>query len=478
MRNHVLILFSLTACLLSGCSQSDYDSDPVTKDNSSRSMSIGVSLPSLTTRVIETADVVKGLITTWESTDALQVFHKYTNNAAVGTMQGFTFSSKAAGNSTTFAYSGAEGYSFTPNNSLYAFNVLPTASHYTQTYNSSNDNFTLSLSGYGSQNGTVANLRNYDAMYGVSSVNAGGTPAAMGMNHQTSALRFDLTNAAFTGTLTNVTFTYIASSGSSLLPSSGGFTLSNNGTLTSGTLTGGTSWTVSNVATSSGTAPVYLMTFPDQRSGTLTIIATVSNGSTYSRTITLSALSLTSGSMKAYKVTLNSSVTTYSLKYYSWDATAEYIDGVTNYNTITTGVATNSCKDCPTFDQMQMYIGAGAYWDSSTSWKDGSGTAHTGGIWLKKKAYISGFDAGTATKVTSAAPTNGVPTNTSEYFFLPAGGYVSGSNSASDVGNIGYYWSSMPSSEAPYVYMLGFDSYGVEAGYLERNYGFCTWSVQ
>jgi len=479
MRNHVLIMCSLAACLLSGCSESDYGSDSANSKNpSSGSMSIDVSLPSGTTRVTETADATKGMITTWENTDALQVFHKYTYNATAGAMQGFTFASKGAGSSTTFAYSGAAGYSFTPNSSLYAFNALPTASNYTKTYNSSTDNFTLSLSGYGSQNGTVTNLRNYDAMYGVSSVNAGGTPAAMEMKHLTSVLRFDLSNTAFTGTLSSVTFTYTASSGSSLLPASGGFTLSNTGTVTGGTLTGGTSWTVNNVSASSGTASVYLMTFPDTRSGTLTITATASNGSTYSRTITLSALSLTSGSMKAYKVTLNSSVTTYSLKYYSWDATAEYIDGVTNYNTITTGVATNSCKDCPTFDQMQMYIGAGAYWDSSTSWKDGSGTAHTGGIWLKKKAYISGFDAGTATKVTSAAPTNGVPTNTSEYFFLPAGGYVSGSNSASDVGNIGYYWSSMPSSEAPYVYMLGFDSYGVEAGYLERNYGFCTWSVQ
>jgi len=477
MRNHVLILFSLTACLLSGCSQSDYDSDPVTKDNSSRSMSIGVSLPSLTTRVIETADVVKGLITTWESTDALQVFHKYTNNAAVGTMQGFTFSSKAAGNSTTFAYSGAEGYSFTPNNSLYAFNVLPTASHYTQTYNSSNDNFTLSLSGYGSQNGTVANLRNYDAMYGVSSVNAGGTPAAMGMNHQTSALRFDLTNAAFTGTLTNVTFTYIASSGSSLLPSSGGFTLSNNGTLTSGTLTGGTSWTVSNVATSSGTAPVYLMTFPDQRSGTLTIIATVSNGSTYSRTITLSALSLTSGSMKAYKITLNLvPVTTYSYKYYMWDATAEYVSGVYNYNTITSGVATNSCKNCPTFDQMEMYIGAGTYWDSTTSWKDDSGTAYTGGLWLKKKAYISGFASGTATKKSHATPTQGIPADTSQYFFLPASGDMIGS-SLNDVGSSGSYWSSTPRSNAIDAYDLLFSSSTVNADYNSRDYGLCLWSV-
>ena len=474
MRIHLLILFSLVAGLFSGCSQSDSGSDPVIV--SSGSMSIGVSLPSLTTRVLETADAVN-LITTWESTDALQVFHKYTHNAAAGTMQGFTFASTGTGSSTTFAYSGAEGYSFTANNSLYAFNALPTAGNYTQTYNTSNDNFTLSLSGYGSQTGTVANLRNYDAMYGVSSVNGNDVPAAMAMNHLTSVLRFDLTNAAFTGTLTSVVFTYTPTSGSSLLPSSGSFTLSNAGTVTTNTLSGATSWTVSNIAASSGTAPVYLMTFPDTRSGTLTITVTASDGSTYSRTITLNAFSLTSGSMKSYKVTLNKQVTTYSFNYYEWDATATCVDGVDNYNTITSGVATNSCKDCPTYDQIQMYIGAGTYWDSTTSWKDASsGTVYTGGLWLKKKAYISGFDVGTATKFISATPTKGIPSNTSEYFFLPASGGMF-SPVAELVGSYGFYWSSTPYSSS--TYGLGFYSTFVSANYYQRNdVGFCLWSVQ
>jgi len=474
MRIHLLILFSLVAGLFSGCSQSDSGSDPVIV--SSGSMSIGVSLPSLTTRVLETADATKGLITTWESTDALQVFHKYTNNGAVGTMQGFTFASTGTGSSTTFAYSGAEGYSFTANSSLYAFNALPTASNYTQTYNTSNDNFTLSLSGYGSQDGTVTNLRNYDAMYGVSSVNGNDVPAAMSMNHLTSVLRFDLTNAAFTGTLTSVVFTYTPTSGSSLLPSSGSFTLSNAGTVTTNTLSGATSWTVSNIAASSGTAPVYLMTFPDTRSGTLTITATASDGSTYSRTITLNAFSLTSGSMKSYKVTLNKQVTTYSFNYYEWDATATCVDGVDNYNTITSGVATNSCKDCPTYDQIQMYIGAGTYWDSTTSWKDASGTIYTGGIWLKKKAYISGFDAGTATKEIDAVTTEGIPSNTSEYFFLPASGCMYASN-LFQVGNYGMYWSST-TPLATDAYALYFNSINVSAGNEGRSSGFCLWSVK
>ena len=477
MKTPLLILCSLAAVLLSGCSQNDYDTDSATdKDAFSGSMSIGVSLPSLTTKVTETADVTKGLITAWESTDLLKVFHKYSKNSTAGTMQGFNFASKAAGSSTTFAYSGASEYSFTAGNSLYGFNTLPTAGNYTQTYNTSSDNFTLSLSGYGSQTGTLSNLRNYDAMYGVSSVNSGGTPSAMAMKHLISVLRFDLTNAAFTSTLTSVTFTYTPSSGSSLLPSSGNFTMSNSGTVTTGSLTGSTSWTVNNIAASSGTAPVYLMTFPDTRSGSLTITATASNGNAYYRKITLSGLSLTSGSMKAYTITLNP-IATYSFKYYMWDATAAYVNGTNNYSTITSGVATNSCKDCPTLDQICMYIGAGTYWDSTTPWKDASGTTHTGGLWLKKKPYISGFDAGTATKSYSATPTTGIPSNTNEYFFLPASGYMSGS-SAYYVGSGGCYWSSAPSSYATSAYNLGFDSSSVNAYGNARSNGFCLLSVQ
>jgi len=219
------------------------------------------------------------------------------------------------------------------------------------------------------------------------------------------------------------------------------------------------------------------MTFPDTRSGTLTITVTASDGSTYSRTITLNAFSLTSGSMKSYKVTLNKQVTTYSYNYYMWDATAAYVSGTTNYNTITSGVATNSCKDCPTYVQIQMYIGAGTYWDSTTPWKDASGTTHTGGIWLKKKAYISGFDAETATKSYSATPMQGIPTNTSEYFFLPASGYMDG-GSAGNVGSSGYYWSSTPLSDATYAYLLNFNSSGVGASSYRRYYGLCLWSVQ
>ena len=304
MKKYVLIICLLVAGLFSGCSSNDSETEKAT---SSGGMTIGVSLSSVATRVTETADAVKGLITAWESTDSLRVFHKYTKNGTIGSMQGFKFTAAAAGSSATFKYGGASEYSFTPSNSLYAFNALPTAGNYTKTYSSSNDNFTLSLNGLSSQNGTVSNLKNYDAMYGVCSVSSG-TPSAMAMNHLLSVVRFDVSNAAFSGTLTSVKFTYTATSGSSLLPSSGGFTLSNAGALATGTLIGATSWTVNNVAVSSGTASVYLMTFPDTRSGTLTITATDSGGNTYSRTITLSNFSLTSGSMKAYKVTLNAAV--------------------------------------------------------------------------------------------------------------------------------------------------------------------------
>ena len=301
MKKQGFVFLLLASSLFSGCSSNDSETEKAT---SSGGMTIGVSLSSVSTRVTETADAVKGLITAWESTDSLRVFHKYTKNGTVGSMQGFKFTAAGSGSSTTFKYSGTSEYSFTSGNSLYAFNALPTSGNYTKTYNTSTDNFTLSLSGLDSQDGTVSNLRNYDAMYGTSTVSSG-TPSAMSMNHLLSVVRFDVSDAAFSGTLTSVNFTYTPTTGSSILPASGDFTLSNAGTLATGTLTGATSWSVSNVAVSSGTAPVYLMTFPDTRSGTLTITATDSGGNTYSRTITLSNFSLTSGSMKAYTVTLN-----------------------------------------------------------------------------------------------------------------------------------------------------------------------------
>jgi hypothetical protein len=469
MKNKIFFLSIFAAGFLSACSSSDTGGGKVATDG----MQIGVCLPATSSRVTETASSTSGLTTAWESSDKLNIFHLYNNANSTASMIGLEFkNSSSAGSSGTFVYTGtsgtAAGYSFNPSNNLYAFNELPTTGNFTQTKTGSSD-FTLNLSGFTSQDGTVGNLKNYDALYGVSLVGSNGTPAGMTMNHLTSMIRFDLTNSDFTSALTNVTFT-CGSASTSILPSSGSFALSSSGAVTNETLTGATSWTVSNVAASSGTAPVYLMTFPFQNvSGTLTITATTSAGTSYFRTITLSSLSLASGKVKAYTVTLirTPNPTPYTGQYYEWDATAVY---PADYNTITSGVATNCCKNCPTLLQIQMYLGAGVMWDTSKL-----------GLWLKKPDYIAGFAAGTAptvaigSDVTPATVTN-YSNPDGQYFFLPAAGFIIG-GSVGNSGTNGYYWSSTPYSNSYYAYYLGFNSTDacVRSYNTIRNCGFCLW---
>jgi hypothetical protein len=477
MRSKFLFLSFLAAGLLSACSSSDSD---VSKE-ATGNMSIGVSLLSVGTRVTETADTDNGLVTAWESTDKLNIFHKYAKTGSTASMIGLEFknSSSAGSSTTTFVYDGTEdGYSFNPGNNLYVFNKLSIANNYTVTYRSSTDDFLIGLNGFDSEDGTIGCLRNYDAMYSISSVADNGVPGSMTMKHYPSVIRFDLFNAAFSTLVTKVVFT-CENASSSILPSSASFSLDKNGTIANEVLQCNTSWTVSNVAVSSGVASVYLMTFPFQgMNGKLTITATNSDGSIYSRQITLSNFSLASGQVKAYKVTLNATELSFALKYYMWDASGEYVPNTSDYNKITSGVATNSCAGCPTYDQIQMYLGAGVYWDNTIKWKDTStGTDYTGGLWLKKKQNIAGFDAGTATKATWTAPISGTPSNTADYFFLPA----SGNNyyTATGQGSGGRYWSSTPYNDGVKAYRLYFDNWGAFVNDPDnRSAGFCLWTVQ
>ncbi len=472
----IKVCFFLSVCVFSSCSSVDMGNG----QEATRNLSIGASLPSLSTRVQESADAVVGLVTTWDSSDKLDMFHQYLKGGTTMAMQSLNFkNASSTGSNAAFVYNGSEyGYSFNPGKELYAFNKLPVANNYTVTYRSSTDDFLIGLNGFDSQNGTIGGLRNYDAMYGISSVDGGGTPGSMMMKHYPAAIRFDLCNAAFTTSLTKVVFTCESMDGS-ILPSSASFSLDKTGTIANEVLTCNTSWTVSNITASSGTASVYLMTFPFQGvNGKLTITATNSDGMMYSRQITLSNFSLTSGRVKGNKVTLNATELSFSLKYYMWDAPAEYIPSISNYNNITSGTASNSCAKCPTYDQIQMYLGAGAYYETTTQWKDAStGTVYTGGLWLKKKQNISGFDAGTANKVTWTAPQSGIPSNTNDYFFLPASGYNYYTPAGQGTG--GRYWSSTPYSNQDKAYRLFFDKWGAfVTDPDDRSAGFCLWAVQ
>ena len=115
--------------------------------------------------------------------------------------------------------------------------------------------------------------------------------------------------------------------------------------------------------------------------------------------------------------------------------------------------ATNSCKIAPNVNEMVWYAVKGnPCWDGDELWAT-MGHLYKGGMWLKKKAYISGFNI-------NSAPVDGdwrtsnrngnwsvsytLPpiSDASKYFFLPTSGYyVQG---VLNIGN-GYYWSSSAS---------------------------------
>lgn len=160
--------------------------------------------------------------------------------------------------------------------------------------------------------------------------------------------------------------------------------------------------------------------------------------------------------------------------YYQWDAYEVY--GVGDQRKwsagnsggrfgsyFNTSDASQSCRNCPSTDEMQMYIGAGVLIDDGhtgtyqqsytiTDPVTGDKTTYHEGVWLKKKQYIVGFDSGTAPKVSNTVGTKGRPTkdNISEYFFMPFTGF--------------YDLTNFENSSAYYYHRLLF--YAGESGYF------------
>ena len=187
---------------------------------------------------------------------------------------------------------------------------------------------------------------------------------------------------------------------------------------------------------------------------------------------------------KNQKISTDLGMATYTSRktdYYMWDAKSNYWDRYessqpllnnavnTNYATssadsrwyntaFTKDVQTkaiNSCKDAPTFEALTWYIGGGSpQLDNKTLWVFAN-HLYAGGIWLKKKSKILGFNpaesyTGTATWVSGkdikfTVSNFGKPESTvrSDYFYLPAlGQYVDGK--LTGLGVKGYYWASTP----------------------------------
>jgi hypothetical protein len=181
--------------------------------------------------------------------------------------------------------------------------------------------------------------------------------------------------------------------------------------------------------------------------------------------------------------------------YYQWDAYAPYVNGNTsgsaafgpnqeNYNP-SSNAATHSCKYCPTKDQILMYLGT-----NDLYYAKGTGIyANTYGLWIPKHENITGWDAGTATKIgmSDSESSNDVypkmtqPTDMTKYFFLPACGcYENNDLIYKDVA--GHYWSSTYYNEDR-GYYLEFDKISDTEAYAglrtaPRSFGHFIWTVQ
>jgi len=204
--------------------------------------------------------------------------------------------------------------------------------------------------------------------------------------------------------------------------------------------------------------------------------------------------------------------------YYMWDAKKQYWEGWEwsknlaegqptlasqpasgNYAKVQTDVrwyqtgrsatmkANSSCKDLPTVNEMVWYASKGdPRWDGDEVWIS-MGHLHKGGMWLKKKANISGFKADKTPDgrdwrkfrnddswdVSSTLPSVNEAT---QFFYLPAmGNYLQGRLNAIDY--YGFYWSSSifpdNSSQPDYFsYYMRIRSTKVDVLGASRGYGF------
>ena len=223
-----------------------------------------------------------------------------------------------------------------------------------------------------------------------------------------------------------------------------------------------------------------------------------------------------------YDMTANLNVRNYDGdKYYMWDAQQNYwsghewnkanpwqpvLNGQSNsnyaqnnsdpryYNEAFTYGADNkathtSCKDLPNVNEMTWYAAKGEpRWDADELWTT-MGHLYKGGMWFKKKANISGFDANKAVDGSdwrttskyqnwSASYTLPDAADANNYFYLPALGYYY-SGQLINVGSGGVYWSSSANPWGSYrAYLLYFVSGYVYVDSNYRRYGFRAEALQ
>ena len=145
--------------------------------------------------------------------------------------------------------------------------------------------------------------------------------------------------------------------------------------------------------------------------------------------------------------------------------------------------ATQVCAGLPNVNEMTWYAAKGEpRWDADELWTT-MGHLYKGGMWFKKKANISGFDANKAVNGSDWRTNGGgnswpvsrtLPdaADAGNYFYLPAlGDYNSGQ--LNDVGDYGYYWSSSANPwYSDYAYYLYFLSGHIDVNINRRYRGF------
>ena len=234
-------------------------------------------------------------------------------------------------------------------------------------------------------------------------------------------------------------------------------------------------------------------------------------------TITKTLASATYDQNKYYNITANLNVRDYDGDhYYMWDAQDQYWKGhewwstnkdqpVLNwtynsnyaknasdsryyntaaiYHTITPATHA-SCKDLPNVNEMTWYAAKGdPRWDADELWTT-MGHLYKGGMWIKKKAYISGFNKNTAVDGTNWgmgygngnvwSVSNTLPSvaDANNYFYLPATGYYASYGDLNLIGTRGYYWTSSGNSwSAAYACYLVIESSGITVGKNTRDLG-------
>jgi len=157
----------------------------------------------------------------------------------------------------------------------------------------------------------------------------------------------------------------------------------------------------------------------------------------------------------------------------NWNSNGNYPKSYADpryYNSSYLGVgisnpAIHSCKDLPNVNEMTWYAASDPRWDADELWTN-MGHLYKGGMWFKKKKYISGYNSNTAydgtdwritTKQQYWSPSQSLPSaaDAGNYFYLPALGYYDFSH-LNFIGTFGYYWSSSasPGSTSNSAYAL------------------------